>query len=81
MNARKTPMESKEAWDFLTENEKVLIARGKKVIEFSPSAEHKEEILKQSLGRSGTLRAPTLKIGTTSYVGFNVDMYEKITGS
>ncbi len=73
-------MQAVDAWSFLEKKKKILIARGKKVADYSPSPENKEEILKNSLGRSGTLRAPTLCIGNACYVGFNVDMYAGILG-
>ena len=80
MNARKNPLQADSAWELLQKNKTIIIGKGKKVIELSPSADQKEDILKNVLGRSGTLRAPTLQIGQTCYVGFNVDMYAKLTG-
>jgi len=52
-----------------------VVARGKKIFSFEPEEEIREEILKLCLGRSGTLRAPTLKIGSLMLVGFNEAMY------
>ena len=34
-----------------------------------------DELLKLMLGRSGTLRAPTLRRGKTLLVGYNADAY------
>lgn len=39
-----------------------------------------EELLQVMLGRSGTLRAPTLRRGKTLLVGFSVDAYEDALG-
>ena len=39
-------------------------------------APNDEELLKLMLGRSGTLRAPTLRRGKTLLVGFNADAYD-----
>lgn len=73
-------MQENDAWEFLKKSANIVIGKGKKVIEFSPSSDHKEDIMKSALGRSGTLRAPTIQIGQTFYIGFNVDMYDQLTG-
>lgn len=39
-----------------------------------------DELLKLMLGRSGTLRAPTLRRGKTLLVGFNEDAYDVTLG-
>ncbi len=72
-------MQADNSWELLKKSNKIVIAKGKKVIDFSPSPDQKEDIMKSSLGRSGTLRAPTLQIGKTCYIGFNVDMYDQLT--
>jgi len=56
------------------------VGRGKKTAVYTPDAESKEEILKVSLGRTGNLRAPALRIGKKMYVGYNDPMYEELTG-
>lgn len=55
----------------------VYIAKGKKFIEFDPNGGAKEEILKNALGRSGTLRAPTFKVNDKVIIGFNEELYEQ----
>lgn len=55
---------------------KVYVASGKKIIEFVPADADKEEMLKKITGRSGNLRAPTLKRGDVFYIGYNTDMYD-----
>ena len=52
------------------------MAKGKKTKTYIPSEENRDDLLKDALGRTGNLRAPTLRIGDELYVGFNVDMYE-----
>ena len=47
---------------------------------FTPDAETKEEILKVTLGRTGNLRAPTLRVGKKFYVGYNEEMYKELIG-
>ena len=54
------------------------MAKGKKTRTYEPSQENREELLKDVLGRTGNLRAPTLRIRDDFYIGFNVDMYEEL---
>ena len=44
-------------------------------MEFAPDEENREEILKAAMGRSGNLRAPTIRIGDRLLIGYNDDMY------
>jgi len=75
VEARKEKIEAGEAWVLLSGSERIVVARGKKILSFEPEDEIREEILKLCLGRSGTLRAPSLKIGSLMLVGFNDAMY------
>ena len=54
------------------------MASGQKTITFKPTEDNKEELLQKATGRTGNLRAPTLKLGKEFYVGFNADMYDKL---
>ena len=47
---------------------------------WNPSIDAKEEILKDVIGPSGNLRAPTWKVGTEFIVGFNLELYQEIFG-
>ncbi|MBU0908240.1 MAG: hypothetical protein KKA54_09500 [Proteobacteria bacterium] len=80
VNARQEPLEAQKTWDLLADSNKILIASGNKIREYSPGPDKKEEILKIVLGRSGTLRAPTLKIGNTFYIGYSNEMYDELVG-
>jgi arsenate reductase-like glutaredoxin family protein len=80
VNARKEPLEAQKTWALLVDSRKILIASGSKIREFSPQPDKKDEILKIVLGRSGILRAPTLKIGNTFYIGYNNEMYDQLVG-
>lgn len=53
----------------------IHVAKGKKMVEFSPLTENRDTILKQIIGPSGNLRAPTFRIGNDYIVGFNEQMY------
>lgn len=64
-----------QVWDFLASAETVHVASGQKIISYKPDSSTKEELLKKATGRTGNLRAPALRIGTSLYVGFNSTMY------
>ena len=55
----------------------MVVASGQKVLLFKmkTNAPEDDELLKLMLGRSGTLRAPTLRRGKTLLVGFNNEAY------
>lgn len=75
MNAKKHTYSGEKAWELVAGSRKVYVASGKKIIEFDPATADKEEMLKLITGRSGNLRAPTVKRGNNFYIGFNADMY------
>ena len=60
----------------------VLITRGKKLMRFDMkrNAPADKELLELMLGRSGTLRAPTLRRGKTLLVGYSADAYDDVLG-
>ena len=65
-------------WERLETAESVHVAKGKRVDVFAPTDSSQDDILAAVMGRSGNLRAPTLKVGDTFYVGFNEQLYEAI---
>ena len=65
-------------WERLESAESVHVAKGKRVDMFSPKDGAQDDILPAVMGRSGNLRAPTLKVGDIFYVGFNEQLYEAI---
>jgi len=75
VEARKEKIEADAAWEILQDASEVLVAKGKKSITFSGEDLARDAVLAVVLGRSGTLRAPTLKIGERFIVGFNEDIY------
>jgi len=54
----------------------VTIAKGKKFQRFVPASDGQEAILKQAMGPSGNLRAPTYRVGEDYVIGFNADLYD-----
>lgn len=79
-DARKEKIEGDNAWNLLGSAKEIVIGRGKKFTVFHPATDDKEAILKQALGRTGNLRAPTLKIGDRLIVGFCDEMYSQYVG-
>jgi hypothetical protein len=80
VDARKQKITTEAAWEILGSAKKLVAGRGKKFQVFDPEKDDKEIILKACLGRTGNLRAPTLKINDQVVVGFNDAMYEQFVG-
>lgn len=59
---------------------KLIVAKGKKVSEFSLSKSASDAAVAAMLGPTGNLRAPTAKVGNTVLVGFNDDAYGGVFG-
>lgn len=74
-DAKKQKIEEKAAWEIISGFQTVYIGKGKKVLQYSPGTENKAEILKNALGRTGSLRAPAVQTDDALFVGFNEDMY------
>ena len=53
----------------------ITVAKGKKFQRFEQIREEREAILKQVMGPSGNLRAPTYRVGDDYIIGFNADLY------
>lgn len=78
VEARKVNFEADAVWEMLRGARRVVVGRGRKFHAFAVEAASKEAILNEVLGRSGTLRAPTLKIGDGYYIGYNDAMYREL---
>jgi hypothetical protein len=62
--------------------ERVIIAKGKKIVVFDMKAPPDDDTLAAALlGPTGNLRAPTLRRGNTLLVGFGAPAYEQELGS
>jgi len=77
VDARKTRIDLDEAWTLLKDAKSVTIAKGKKFQKFDSLTDEKEAVLKQAMGPSGNLRAPTYRVGADYIVGFNEDLYQQ----
>ncbi len=64
----------------LSSAEAILTARGKSTKRWDPRVDAREDILADVMGRSGNLRAPTVRIGNIFLVGFNEDIYRNVLG-
>ncbi len=69
------------AWERIESVESVHVAKGKRVDVFNPKESSQDDILAAVMGRSGNLRAPTLQVEDTFFVGFNEQMYDTIPTS
>lgn len=74
-DARKQTMRAEEAWQLVQHAEEVVVGKGKKVLRLQPQQAGKEAILAEVLGRSGTLRAPTLQLSERFLVGWSEPLY------
>ena len=76
------PHSPEDALDILGKASRVLVARGKKLLDFDMKKERPsdDELLKGAIGPSGNLRAPTIVVGKTVLVGYHEDAYGEIFG-
>lgn len=75
-DARKERMDAEAVWTLMGSAKQVVVAKGRRVETFVPSEDTQEPILKAVLGRSGSLRAPTVQSGDVFFVGYNMALYE-----
>lgn len=75
VEARQLVITEPEAWGMLKAASRILVGRGAKMEVFIPSAGDRQEIMDKVMGRSGSLRAPTLRSGSEFLVGYNEQMY------
>lgn len=78
VDAKKEAFPGEAAWQVIAGAEKVYVAAGKRILEFTPATADKELMLKKITGPSGNLRAPALRRGKTFYIGFHPEMYEML---
>ena len=68
-----------EAAELLQAADRLYVAKGKKISEFSGGQAHAEAVAAM-LGPTGNLRAPTMVCGDTLLVGFNQELFERLLG-
>ena len=77
-NANKEKLDQEEVERLLVQVKKVKVAKGKKILTFDNLRNEHKQILDSILGRSGTLRSPTLRIGDQQIVGYNEELYQNL---
>jgi hypothetical protein len=76
-DARKKKIDPAEAVKLARAASEIWAAKGKKVVHFRMNENPTDnELIKQMVGPSGNLRAPTLKKGKKLFVGFHEDLAE-----
>lgn len=75
VDARKTRIDADEAWELLKLAKSVTVTGGQKTQHFESVADNKDIILKNVMGPSGNLRAPTYRVKDQFMVGFNAHLY------
>ena len=80
VNAAKERYGDKDLMRVLGDATRVVVAKGKKVIEFDLQGDPPKlsELVKACLGPSGNLRAPAIRKGKTWMIGFNPDSYGEL---
>ena len=76
------PLGRTEALALARQAGRLLVARGKKLVEIDMKRKPPDDEMLAGLilGRSGTLRAPAIRRGRTLVVGFHPDAYERLVG-
>jgi hypothetical protein len=71
-----------EALKLAKSADRVVAARGKKVVVFDMKKDPPDDdtLAAHLLGPSGNLKAPTLRIGATLLVGFGEEAYRQVLG-
>ncbi len=64
----------------LNDVKRIHVAKGRKVLDMdlTKDAPQESELLELLLGRSGKLRAPTIKVGESLMVGYNQEMFVSV---
>ncbi|MBM3803932.1 MAG: hypothetical protein FJW26_16640 [Acidimicrobiia bacterium] len=80
MDARKAPLRQEQALAALAEVDEIYVAKGKRVIhvDLKKQKPGNDALLPLLLGPTGSLRAPTLRVGRTLLVGFDEATYGQI---
>lgn len=76
-DAKKERFDEDAVWAMLQAAQSVTVAKGKKFQKFDPKSDGRAAILKQAMGPSGNMRAPTYRVGGDYVVGFNAELYRE----
>ena len=80
LDAKKVRMGPTGALALAREADRVVAARGKKVVTFDMKKDRPDDeaLLAVLLGPTGNLRAPAAVVGKTLVVGFNEEVYREV---
>ena len=67
-------------WSLVKDAKNIFVAKGKKMMNWNPAQDDREQIIKSIIGPSGNLRAPAWRIGSDYLVGFHPDQYNQVLG-
>lgn len=74
-DARKERFDEEATWNLIKQASQITTGKGKKIQTWNPQKDDKRLILKDVIGPSGNLRAPTFRIQQEFIVGFHADLY------
>jgi hypothetical protein len=82
VDARKEPLGRAEAVALARKADRVVAAKGKKVVTFDMKRDPPDDdaLAEALLGPTGNLRAPALRVGRTLLVGFGEEAYRQALG-
>ena len=66
-----------DAREILAASSRVLVAKGKKLESFKTAGEIEDDVLDRFLGGTGNMRAPLVRSGKTTLVGFNEEAWSE----
>ena len=73
-------MKADQVWSLVKDAKNIFVAKGKKMMNWNPARDDREQIIKSIIGPRGNLRAPTWRIGNEYLVGFHPDQYNQVLG-
>jgi arsenate reductase-like glutaredoxin family protein len=68
-------LQAQDAKSLLSKASKLIVAKGKKVSDFTAGPDASADAVSAMLGPTGNLRAPTIVRGKTVLVGFNEEVF------
>ncbi|MEE2709048.1 MAG: hypothetical protein VYA69_05590 [Gemmatimonadota bacterium] len=73
-------MQAEDARRLLETATRIVVAKGKRVDEFSVTASANDKIIEAMLGPTGNLRAPAMRVENLILVGFHENVFSKAFG-
>jgi len=66
-----------DAREILVGSSRIIVAKGRKLETFKTGGTVDDDVLDRFLGTTGNLRAPTVRSGSTTLVGFNEEAWSE----